>query len=93
MGAGCSGSKVANDVKHGAVSKVTSYELSKQAQEHFKGIKTEDPLADTQSAKAMSNTLKRFKLDEKEGEESKVDDKDAVANFENDGGRMHEPLW
>jgi hypothetical protein len=47
MGAACSGSKVAADVKAGAVTKVTSYELSKQAQEHFKGIKTEDPLADT----------------------------------------------
>ena len=45
MGAGCSSSKVASQVQTGAITK-----LSEQAKEHFKNIKTEDPLADSQSA-------------------------------------------
>ena len=90
MGAGCSSSKVANQVKPGAVTKV---QLSEQAKEHFKNIKTEDPLADTQNAQALSNTLKKFKIEAGDDEESKVDDKQEFSNFEDDGFRMHEPLW
>ena len=58
--------------------KVSGHELSAQAKEHFKNIKTEDPLADSQSAQALSNTLKKFKNEDRsDDEESKVDDKDA----------------
>ena len=55
-------------------------------------MKTEDPLGDTQSAQALSNTLKKFKIDDRDSDESKVEDKD-FSNFEGDGTRMHEPLW
>ena len=94
MGAGCSSSKVANQVKPGAVIKVGSkQELSQKAKEHFKDMKSDDPLGDTQSANALQNTLKKFKIDDREGDESQVEDKDLKSNFEGDGTRMHEPLW
>ena len=57
-------------------------------------MKSDDPLADTQTAQALSNTLKKFKIDDdRDGEESQVEDKDFQSGFANDGTRMHEPLW
>ena len=41
---------------------------------------------------AFNSTLKKMQKQSKLGEESRVVDKTA-ANFEEDGGRRHEPLW
>ena len=52
----------------------------------------DDPLASSMSSDALNATLKKMQRQSKEGEEAKVVDKDASA-FEQDGGRLHEPLW
>lgn len=52
----------------------------------------EDPLAASMTSAALNSTLKKISKPGKEGEEAKVMDKDS-AYFQEDGGRLHEPLW
>ena len=49
-------------------------------------------LAASMSSEALNSTLKKMQRPAKEGEEARIVDKDK-ANFEEDGGRLHEPLW
>ena len=52
----------------------------------------EDCAAEMQTDAFLISTLKKMQRPSKEGEEAKVFDKDASA-FQQDGGRLHEPLW
>ena len=89
MGA-CTSKKVANQVDMNAI--VTKHEINHSAHEHLKNMLNEDPLNGSMSSEALNSTLKKMQRPSKEGEEAKVFDKDASA-FQQDGGRLHEPLW
>ena len=89
MGA-CTSKKVANQVDTDAI--VMKHEINHSAHEHLKNMLNDDPLSGSMSSEALNSTLKKMQRPSKEGEESKVVDKDRSA-FEQDGGRLHEPLW
>ncbi len=51
-----------------------------------------DPMSASVNSDVMASTLKKMQKPEKAGEEARCVDKDA-SKFQQDGGRMHEPLW
>ena len=51
-----------------------------------------DPMAASMSSQAFNSTMKKMQKEPKTGAEARVVDQDD-SNFEEDGGRMHEPLW
>ena len=51
-----------------------------------------DNLAASLSSSALNATLKKMQKEPKTGAEARVVDQDESA-YEEDGGRMHEPLW
>ena len=72
---------------------VSKAEINQSAHDHLKNILVEgDPMNSSMSSEALNSTLKKLQKPKKEGEEARVVDKD-VAFFEEDGGRLHEPLW
>ena len=89
MGA-CTSKKVADQVDSDAI--VMKTEINHSAHEKLKNMLNEDPMNSSMSSEALNNTLKKMQRPSKEGEEARVVDKDASA-FEQDGGRLHEPLW
>ena len=71
---------------------ITRKQINESAHEHLKNMLNEDPMMGTMTSAALNGTLKKLHKYDKEGDEARIVDKDA-AYFEEDGGRMHEPLW
>ena len=71
---------------------VSKHEINHSAHAHLKNMQNEDPMNASMSSDALNSTLKKMQRPSKEGEEAKVFDKDA-SDFQQDGGRLHEPLW
>ena len=87
---GCTSKKVGNQIVPGAI--VSKQDINESAHEHLKIMISDDPMAASMNATTLNNTLKKMQKPEKAGEEARVIDKDA-SHFEEDGDRMHEPLW
>jgi len=90
MGA-CTSKKVANQVNPHAI--ISKAELNQSAHEHLKNMLDADPLAASLNTSTFNSTFKKMTDKQpKTGAEARVIDQDQ-ADFEGDGGRMHEPLW
>ena len=81
MGAGCSGTKVANQVDKNAIGKKT---LTEQAKEHLKNMREQDPLvspmkSEGEDTQKLGKDFFSLTALDRDGEETKVVDQDNSA--------------